>query len=109
MALKTRVFDPADFLDDDETIAAYLDEAMATGDRKFIAQSIGVVARARRMTQIAKDTGLLRARLVSRTMRRRQPRVVDAVRGDIRTRLAAARVDEGGGDMPTIDPTVGTC
>jgi probable addiction module antidote protein len=63
MTLKTYPFDTAEFLDDDETIAAYLDEAMATGDRKFIAQSIGVVARARGMTQIAKDTGLSRESL----------------------------------------------
>ena len=63
MALKTTPFDPAEYLDDDESIAAYLDEAMSTGDPKFIAKSLGVVARARGMTQIAKDTGLSRESL----------------------------------------------
>jgi len=63
MALKTKPFDPAEYLDDDEAIAAYLDEAMATGDPHFIAKSLGVVARARGMTQIAKDTGLSRESL----------------------------------------------
>ena len=63
MALKTKPFDPAEYLDDDESIAAYLDEAMSTGDAKFIAKSLGVVARARGMTQIAKDTGLSRESL----------------------------------------------
>ena len=45
MALITKPFDTAEYLDDDEAVAAYLDEAMATGDRQFIAKSIGVVAR----------------------------------------------------------------
>jgi probable addiction module antidote protein len=63
MALTTKSFDAAEYLDDDEAVAAYLDEAMATGDRQFIAKSIGVVARARGMTQIAKDTGLSRESL----------------------------------------------
>jgi probable addiction module antidote protein len=63
MALKTKPFDAAEYLDDDASVAAYLDEAMATGDAKFIAKSLGVVARARGMTQIAKDTGLSRESL----------------------------------------------
>ena len=63
MALKTKPFDPAEFLNDDESIAAYLDEAMSTGDAKFIAKSLGVVARARGMTQIANETGLSRESL----------------------------------------------
>ena len=63
MALKTKQFDAAEYLDDAESVAAYLDEAMATGDAKFIAKSLGVVARARGMTQIAKDTGMSRESL----------------------------------------------
>ena len=63
MAWKTKQFDAAEYLDDAESVAAYLDEAMATGDAKFIAKSLGVVARARGMTQIAKDTGMSRESL----------------------------------------------
>lgn len=63
MALKTTPFDPAEYLDDAESIAAFLDEAMATADPRFIAKSLGVVARARGMTQIAQDTGLSRESL----------------------------------------------
>lgn len=61
--IKTRPFDPAEYLDDAESIAAYLDEALATADPAFIADALGVVARARGMTQIARDAELSRESL----------------------------------------------
>lgn len=61
--VKTLPFDAAEFLDTDEAQAAYLDEAFATGDAAFIARSIGVVARARGMSSIAKEAGLGRESL----------------------------------------------
>jgi probable addiction module antidote protein len=63
MALKTRPFDAAEYLDDDETIHAYIEAALETSDPGFIAQALGTVARARGMTQIAKDAGLSRESL----------------------------------------------
>lgn len=61
--LKTRVFDAAEFLDDDEAIAAYLEEALEIGDPSFVADALGVVARARGMAQIARDAGVGRESL----------------------------------------------
>jgi probable addiction module antidote protein len=43
---KTRPFDPAAYLDSAEAIAAYLTEALDTNDPGFIADALGVVARA---------------------------------------------------------------
>ena len=63
MPLKTKLFDPAEYLDDDEAVSAYIDEAMATDDASFIAKCLGDVARARGMSQIAKDSGLSRESL----------------------------------------------
>lgn len=63
MTLETIPYDTAEHLDGDEAIAAYLDEALATGDAAFIADAIGLIARARGMTQIAKDSGLARESL----------------------------------------------
>jgi probable addiction module antidote protein len=60
---KTRRFDPAEYLDSDEAIGAYIEEALEIGDPAFIADALGVVARARGMTQIAKDAGLSRESL----------------------------------------------
>ena len=61
--IKPRAFDPAAYLDDDVTIAAYLDEALATRDTPQTVHAIGVVARARGMTDIAEQTGLSRESL----------------------------------------------
>jgi probable addiction module antidote protein len=63
MTTTTRPFDPAEYLDDPEAIAAYVDEAMAIGDPAFFAKALGDVARARGMTDIAKETGLSRESL----------------------------------------------
>ena len=43
---KLKAFDPAEYLDDPKAISAYLEEAFDTSDAKFIADAMGVVARA---------------------------------------------------------------
>ena len=63
MAEKILDFDVADMLDSDEAIEAFLTEAMETGDAKFIASALGVVARAKGMSKIARETGLAREHL----------------------------------------------
>src|ERR1035437_6984295 len=67
MGLKTRPYDAAEYLEDDETIAEYLEEAMNVAmedsDPGFLVQALGTVARARGMSQIAKDAGLSRESL----------------------------------------------
>ena len=60
---KATAFDAADYLDSPEVIAEYLSEAFLTRDEKFIADAIGNVARARGMSEIARDTGLNRESL----------------------------------------------
>ncbi len=63
--LKTTVWDSAEYLKTDADIAAYLDACFeeAGDDAAFIAHALGVVARARGMTQLARDTGLGRESL----------------------------------------------
>jgi probable addiction module antidote protein len=63
MTVETRPFDPTRYLDSDEAIDGFLEEAFETGDAAFIAQALGVVAKARGMTRIAKDAGLSRESL----------------------------------------------
>ena len=63
MAVKTTRFDSAEYLDSDEAINAYLEEALETDDPAFITQALGTVARAHGMSQIAKETGLSRESL----------------------------------------------
>jgi probable addiction module antidote protein len=56
-------FDPAEFLDSEEAIADYIREALATLDIDAITRAIGVAAKARGMTEIARETGLSRESL----------------------------------------------
>lgn len=63
MTLETTAFDPAEYLDDDAAIAGYLSDALETGDTAFIADALGVIARAKGMKQIAEDAGLSRESL----------------------------------------------
>jgi probable addiction module antidote protein len=63
MARKLLVYDPAEDLVSDEGIACFMEEAFKTGDSALIAHAIGVIARAKGMTQIAKETGLSREQL----------------------------------------------
>jgi probable addiction module antidote protein len=62
-ATKTTPFDPAAYLDDKAAVAAYLEDIMTSNDPQLIAKAIGDVARARGMTQIAKDSGMSRESL----------------------------------------------
>jgi probable addiction module antidote protein len=56
-------YDPASALDNPEAIEVFMADAFETGDPGYIAKALGVVARAKGMTQIAQDTGLSREQL----------------------------------------------
>ena len=63
MALKTTPFDAAEYFDDAESQAELLADAFETGDATYIAHALGVIARARGMTAVAKDAGVTREAL----------------------------------------------
>ena len=63
MAEKLTNYDPATALVDDDEIAFFMSDALATGDAAFIAKALGVVARAKGMADIAAKTGLSREQL----------------------------------------------
>lgn len=63
MALTLKAFDAAKYLETEEDFAALLTDALETGDPAYIANALGVVARARGMTQVAKDAGVTREAL----------------------------------------------
>ncbi len=61
--LKVYDYDPAAALDSEEAIEVFMADAFETGDAAYIAKTLGVVARAKGMTQIAADSGLSREQL----------------------------------------------
>lgn len=65
MALKLRKWDSAEYLKTEEDVALYFEACMEEGgdDAAFIAKALGNIARARGMTQLAKETGMGRESL----------------------------------------------
>jgi probable addiction module antidote protein len=63
MALKTIPFDGSEFFNTPESQMELLTEAFETGHPEHIAYVLGVVARARGMTSIAKEAGVTREAL----------------------------------------------
>jgi probable addiction module antidote protein len=54
--IKTTAFDPAEHLKTPREMAVFLSEAMESGDAVEIAAALGVIARAKGMTVLAKET-----------------------------------------------------
>ncbi|WP_313083951.1 addiction module antidote protein [Pulveribacter sp.] len=71
--IKTRPFDAANYLRDEADIAAYLQAAVEDGDPALLAAALGDIARARGMTQLARDTGLSRESLYKSLSGERAP------------------------------------
>lgn len=71
--VKTRPFDMANYLLDEEDAAEYLRQVLADGDPSLIAAALGDIARARGMTQLARDTGLSRESLYKSLSGERAP------------------------------------
>jgi len=56
-------FDAAEYLNSEEDIAAYLTSVIEENDSSLLAAALGDIARARGMTQVAKDSGITREAL----------------------------------------------
>ncbi len=63
MPLATFPFDPADHLKTPEAQAYLLEDALSTGDAAYIADALGIIARARGMTDTAAKAGVTREAL----------------------------------------------
>ena len=60
MTEKFSHYDTADYLNTSGDMALYLEACLEENDPALIAHALGVIARARGMTQLAKDTGISR-------------------------------------------------
>ena len=61
--IKTRPWDVAEHLKNDKDIAAYLEAVLEDGDPALVSAALGDIARARGMTEIAREAGLGRESL----------------------------------------------
>lgn len=60
---RTTRWDPAEHLESEEDMAAYLEAALEEGDSALVAAALGDIARAKGMSQIARQAGLGRESL----------------------------------------------
>jgi probable addiction module antidote protein len=60
---QTRLWDASENLENEEDMVAYLEAALQEGDPALVAAALGDIARAKGITQIARDTGLGRESL----------------------------------------------
>jgi len=72
---KTSKYDVAEHLRTPKEMAAYLEACLeeANGDAAFIAKALGDIARAKGMTQVARDAGLSRESLYKALSGERSP------------------------------------
>ncbi len=61
--IKTHLWDAAEHLETNEDMAAYLEAALEDGDPALVTAALGDIARAKGMSQIARETGLGRESL----------------------------------------------
>lgn len=94
--VKISKFDAANHLKSPQAMADYLSEALATDDPEFICDALDTIARAKGMTQVAKETGLSRESLYKSLSGTTKPEF-DTIRKVISSfglRLVAEPVDE---------------
>lgn len=60
---KTKPYETSEYLETEDDMAAYLQAALDDGDPAIVIHALGNIARARGMSQIARQTGLRRESL----------------------------------------------
>lgn len=63
MMVKTEPFDAARYLTSAESQEELLNDAFASGDAGYVSHALGVIARARGMTEVARGAGVTREAL----------------------------------------------
>lgn len=74
MMSKLTTFDISQYLDSKEMVAEYLSQVLEDGDMDELLEAIGNIAKAKGMSQIAKDTGLGRESLYKTFQEGAKPR-----------------------------------
>lgn len=75
MSTETKPFDAAKYLDTPESQAELITDALESGDATYLTQALGVVARAKGMSEIAKKTGITREGLYKALSAEGDPRL----------------------------------
>lgn len=74
MATETIPFDASEFFADAEAQAALLTDAFESGDAGHIANALGIIAKAKGMTSVAREAGVTREALYKALSERGDPK-----------------------------------
>jgi len=90
--MNTKPFDIAEHLDSDEDIRQFLEEAAATGDTVDLIHALNIAARARGMSEVARQSGVTRASLYKSLSENGNPRLdtISKIAGAFGCRLTLA-------------------
>jgi probable addiction module antidote protein len=72
---KTEPFDAARYLTSAQSQEELLNDALASGDAGYVSQALGVIARARGMTEVARGAGVTREALYKALSETGDPRL----------------------------------
>jgi probable addiction module antidote protein len=75
LMITTKPFDAAKYLTSAEAQTELLNDALAAGNAAYIASALGVIARARGMTEVAKEAGVTREALYKSLSEEGDPRL----------------------------------
>lgn len=75
MTIETLPFDASEFLDSSEAQLELLQDALDSGETGYVAHALGIVARARGMTAIAKEAGVTREALYKALTEKGDPKL----------------------------------
>ena len=75
MAIETTPFDASEFLTTPDSQAEFLADAFESGDATYIAHALGVIAKAKGMTGVARDAGVTREALYKALSEKGDPRL----------------------------------
>jgi len=98
---KTHPFDPAEHLRDDEDIAEYLRQALEEGEPGELAEALGVAAKARGMSAVAREAGIGRESLYRALRAGADPRFQTVQRVCAALGLKLTLTPAGGTQAPT--------
>ncbi len=75
MTLKTTIFDAAKYVHSPEDQADLLNDALTSGNASYITNALGIIARARGMSEVARGAGVTREALYKALSSKGDPRL----------------------------------
>jgi probable addiction module antidote protein len=108
MAIRTTRFDPAEYVRTPEDQADLLNDALDSGDAGYVTNALGIIARARGMTEVTRGAGVTREALYKSFSPKGDPRLTTLL-GALTTlgfKLSARKMMKPRKRVTKVDPKI---